>query len=196
MIFIWIPKTAGTSVYEALRLTKGMKLFTENYHDFDNTGHVCFGHADVKQLIGNVIDVGYWRLNEKIAIVRNPYDRFISLFLDYQRTARIPQHMTASEFAHTLKHVTRKPTKSNAMDFSMCANQVDWLTQDTTVFFFKLFEELEKYLGVELSHINRGKENRWQEYYDDTLLQQVTELYAADFAILNYETYDNIQQLR
>lgn len=178
-LFVWIPKTAGTSLVKSI---PGIKIFTSNYADFDNTGNVTFGHCDVKLLLKHgIISAEYWRRSFKFTVVRNPYDRFISLYNDYKRSGRIALSMTMLQFAHGLLHVTRKPGMFNVMDFSQCASQHEWLAPDVTVI---KFETIAGLLPVKENASNR---KLWQHYYKPELIKLVNELYRDDLILFNYE---------
>lgn len=171
-LFIWIPKTAGTSI---LSTYKNMRVVLDQ--KFDNKGDVTFGHFDVKLLLRQgIISKEYWQQAYKFTVVRNPYDRFISLYQDFKRTGRIPRKLTEIQFAHTLLHVTRKPGLYNTLDFSQCASQVDWLLPGIEI---KRFEQLDI-----KPHLNKSF---GQSCYTGELAGIVTELYRDDFILLNYE---------
>lgn len=181
MIFIWIPKTGGTSLYEEKLQKEGMYLFTQNYHLFNNIGSVTFGHACIKTLLKEgIIKKDYWDTQEKFCVVRNPYDRFISLYHDFLRSKRLSQDTTPSQFAQALKHLTRKPGMYNALDFSQCASQVDWFVPGVEI------KRLEN-IGQELPKINENKLPK-EDYYNkfSGLRKMVTDLYYDDFTLLNY----------
>ena len=69
-IFIHVPKTGGTTI------EKGMNLMgsRNGYGIIKNTVFQHFTSNEVKQLLGDRI----FNFYDKISIVRNPYDRFIS----------------------------------------------------------------------------------------------------------------------
>lgn len=193
LLFIHIPKCAGTSVYDALKKAHDMKLYLDapynHYSNFDNKGNVCFGHLDVQQLIyEGVIKPEYWRETRHFAFVRNPYDRFMSLWADFKRSNRIHQGTTLWEFAWGLIHLSRKPTLHNAFDFSQCASQVDWLLPGTEILRFEnLTEEMMRFGITTVPHLNQGCTTSWQNAYDKETLKLVTELYLDDFVLLDYK---------
>lgn len=175
-LFIWIPKTAGTSVLNAF---PGMRTFLGNYKEFDNKGDVTFGHLDAKELLKQgVISNEYWQQTYKFTVVRNPYDRFISLFKDFKRSGRIHPKMSEVRFAHTLLYVTRKPGIYNTLDFSQCASQIEWVLPGVDI---KRFEDLEL-----PTHLNRSHRRPWEKYYNSELAYLVTTLYLDDLITLNY----------
>jgi Sulfotransferase family len=81
-IFFWIPKTGGTTVYDQLvRHGCPSELWTRSKIDFDNTGVVTFGHMSVATLLEQgVISGEYFRRAFKFCIVRNPWERLVSLY--------------------------------------------------------------------------------------------------------------------
>lgn len=175
MIFIWIPKTGGTTFFEE---TPDLQLYTEDYHRFDNTGSVTFGHACIKEILrAGIITQAYWDSQKKYAIVRNPYDRFVSLYFDFLRTSRIAPGTTPEQFASALKHTTRRPGLYNAKDYSQCAAQVEWIVPGTNLLYF---ETLIQFMPKK----NAGN-YEWHGY-SENLLNMVTELYYEDFVMLNY----------
>lgn len=188
LLFIWIPKTAGTSLYSVLKNKYDMPCYTEKYGTFQNSGSVTFGHADHKLLLKeNIISHHYWNSAFKFAVVRNPFSRFISLYYDYKRTGRIHPNMSPIQFANLLRNVTRKPGLFNAIDFSMCASQVDWLTPDTQIFSIETINVLLELLEInELPKLNKSNKKSWTDHYDTELTQLVQEIYNDDFSILNY----------
>lgn len=188
-LFVWIPKTGGTSLFSVLKPKFNMALYTEKYATFNNSGNVCFGHADPKLLLkNNIIGAGYWSTAYKFTVVRNPYIRFISLYHDYKRTGRIPPAFTPKQFASLLMSVTCKPGLYNTTDFSMCAPQSDWLTPDIKIFSLETINGLLEQLNIKaLPQLNQREPTKpWTDYYDEELTKMVQQLYNEDFAILKY----------
>lgn len=187
MIFVWIPKTAGSSLYSVLK-EQGMKLYLdENLYEFDNKGSACFGHHDVKLLIKTrVISSDYWKNNKAFCVVRNPYHRFVSLYNDFLKSGRIFPNTTIRKFATILPTLTRKPGYYNVRDFSQTASQVDWIFEGVEI---RRFEDVVK----DLPHLNKSTDKDYMSYYDNELLKMVTNLYYDDFTILNYPIHDYIR---
>lgn len=175
-LFIWIPKTAGTSIATEKNLT----VITKDYHLFDNQGGVTFGHADIKEVIKRgYISAEYWRNAYKFTVVRNPYSRFISLWKDFVKSRRTLA--SPEEFAQVLLHSSRKIGLYNAMDYSQCASQVDWITPDVEILYFEGFVK-----SVAL-HLNSGNVEDWRYFYNTNLYSMVNELYRDDFLMLGYD---------
>ena len=181
-LFVWIPKTGGTSYFSQLQ-KEGMQLYLEDdLHKFNNEGSACFGHIDVKVLLrGGVISKEYWENAEKFCVVRNPYDRFVSLYNDFLKSGRIFPDTSIRKFAVSLPTLTRKPGHYNVKDFSQTASQCEWIVPGVEI---RRFEEVTK----DLPHLNKSTDRDYMSYYNDELIQIVNTLYADDFAILNYKT--------
>lgn len=190
-IFVWIPKTGGTSVFNALQ-AKGMRIFlNDEYNKWDGTGDVSFGHTNLLMLINKgIISAEYWKNCHPLTIVRNPYSRFVSLYHDYLRTQRISDHTSIEDFAFVVKHTYRKPGLYNAIGFSQASSQVSWMVPGLQVLRFEtLASESKKKLGITIEHLNSGNTGKWQEYYTPDLYKVVADLYYDDFLLLNYEIY-------
>lgn len=82
-VFIWIPKSAGTSLFnslEALGCVKCKELWRIP-RAFPQKGLVTFGHMDYARLVEEShVSSEFDARAKKFAIVRNPYDRAASLY--------------------------------------------------------------------------------------------------------------------
>jgi hypothetical protein len=82
VLFFWIPKGGGTSIYDVLKKYNCQKLTEQNkFTCFKNKGFVTFGHVSIPYLLKRkVIDKGYFEKSFKFCFVRNPWDRLVSLY--------------------------------------------------------------------------------------------------------------------
>lgn len=179
MIFIWIPKTGGTTFTSWMH--PEMKVYTQPPYCFDlvYTAEMSFGHACPKELLrNNVIPKSVWDSHVKVAIVRNPYDRFVSLYHDFKRTGRIDNRLTQMQFARAILEMNPKPGFFNSDGLSQCALQVDWLLPGVRT---NRFEET---VGRAKVHLNKGD---YSDKISNDAIPHVNEFYRADFVTLNYE---------
>ena len=179
MIFIWIPKTGGTTF---ANMHPEMKVYDQWPSRTDllvYSDEMSFGHACPKELIRHqVIPKSIWDSHVKCAIVRNPYDRFLSLYHDYQRTGRISQNMTQQVFARAIIEMDPKPGFFNSHGLSMCAPQVDWLLPGVEII---RFEDFTATAPVKLNSGNYAYD------LDPRAMDHIADFYRADFTVLNYK---------
>ena len=192
LLFVHIPKTAGTSV--AQYLTTLDPSARRKLSWFQRTQHLTL--AQIKDTLGAR------RLEEltSFAVVRNPFDRFCSTFF-YLRTApRTRQRMSAvrsmDEFAALvaagatwLTHVRSIRTQ---LEFIRDGNAIG---VDRIVRFKSLEPELTALLdeaGVgplpPLPHANASQRDRpgYRDHYSALARDTVAQLYADDLKVLGY----------
>lgn len=186
LLFIWIPKTAGTSIYETL-VHKGMVRFLDGYEKFTNEGSVTFGHADIHNLIkSKIISKEYWSGCYPFMVVRNPYERFVSLWNYFIANNRLSPACTLFDFAYSVYNSTCSPGAYNVHDLSQAAAQHKWHLPGVNTFRFENLTVLEQDLGINLQKLNVGKGNH-MNYYDTRSIKIVTDIYYDDFTLFNYD---------
>lgn len=98
VVFIWIPKSAGTSIYNWLNEEIGMLKLKEPVAvrgGFPGKGPVTFGHMDLVELMNNGwVDPSYMERAFSFTIVRNPYSRARSLFKYLKKRKRVNEDFT------------------------------------------------------------------------------------------------------
>jgi len=208
VLFVWLPKTAGSSIYHALRKTryKCRKLInTEKkgiiespYTDFDNKGAVTFSHTSIDALIKNdIVHKEFLENAFKFCFVRNPWDRLVSLFF-YRSLNK--QYKDFREFCLDFKDQEIEPIGLyNARLNSQFNEQVSWITDEKgrlLVDFIGRFERLEedfsrisRVLGVKarLPHRNRSDHSNYRKYYDEETIGIVRQRYKRDIEFFGYD---------
>jgi hypothetical protein len=110
-LFIWIPKSAGTSVFTALS-ELGMRKYKsidKARHLFPDRGMTTFSHQSVPLLVSaGAVSADYVARAFKFAFVRNPYDRCASLYRYYVKMKRIPAETGFARFLTTLDEEWRR----------------------------------------------------------------------------------------
>src|SRR5690606_13707863 len=105
-VFVWVPKTAGTSLWELLADNGGQK-YTDPHEarwSFPGRGLVTFGHADLAALVAEgVVDAGFVAGAHRFAVVRDPFDRAISLYEYLRRIERLPAGLSFELFSCLLR---------------------------------------------------------------------------------------------
>ena len=216
VLFIAIPRTAGTSIIKALIKSGGMQIRKHRFiKDFHNKGIISFGHFDVKVLTKEgVISQEYLDSAFKFCFIRNPWDRLVSLYNYYRygKAARTRGEMTKRkvwgqksfrEFCLDLYEEDIDPIGFyNVEGLSQCNNQLDWIVDSSGkvfVDFIGRFENLaEDLVGIGrrigldlvLYHKNRMRHKYYQEHYsgeDTDLVEVVGKIYRKDIEHFGYK---------
>lgn len=189
-IFIHIPKCAGTSLKRVL--------------DLPGRGHPQW-HWFAEKIPHK------WNTYLKFAIVRNPWDRFVSAYVyatmkeSFWHNERVGLHpdypLLAGKTFEECCHIARK--QRHVLRHESWYPQHLWLAQQTggkyrlmvdLVFRYEKLDEemaaLSARLGLgktELPRINVSQHKCYRDYYNDETRAIVADLYAADIALLNYD---------
>jgi len=194
-VFIWIPKTGGTTVTTAL----GLNQYIIGKTDVVAVKYNCtFGHAYLPSLKIPI----EWENIYLFTFVRNPYGRIYSLYKYYQRAILPPfcENPPSNNFNEWLKQIPLNfisgPGDFNAFGWSQAAPQHKWIRNIPNVHIFKLeniYADLMK-LGklferkmVVLPHLNKSGENDWQDHFNDESIKIVNDFYKKDFKLFGYE---------
>jgi len=105
-IFVWIPKSAGTSVYASLA-GLGMAKFKsleEVRCLFSGSGMVTFAHQSVSCLVeAGAVNRSFVHNAYKFSFVRDPLHRCASLFRYFRKLGRVPPDMSYPQFIDKLE---------------------------------------------------------------------------------------------
>ena len=199
ILFIWIPKNAGTSFYEAFNESINMKMFLKVNlikKRFTNRGSVTFGHISIVELINrNIIDKSYFDESYAFCICRDPYDRFVSLFHYLKKQNRIPIEYKPIDLITDVIAGIPPVGLYNFKGISQCNRQVDWiegLNIKKVLRFEHLNEDAIKFskeLGFKLNipHVNQSKNRKnFYEELDVETIRLIKEYYKEDFIRFNY----------
>ncbi len=163
-----------------------LRIDRSTLYSFSNKGNVTFGHVDPHMLLSTqILSKNYWQSAFKFTVVRNPYNRFVSLYCDFLSSKRIAPDTSMIQFAQALLNMPRKPGLYNTFGFSQCAAQISWILPGVTVFFHEDLESVEKELEIKLSHLN-SKSHVVSELSAE-LKKMIVELYHEDFCVFNYK---------
>ena len=198
-VFIWIPKTAGTSLWSILDAPK-LKNLRRVKCRFTGRGIVTFGHMDYSQLVKR----GYIpRLFDdsayKFAFVRNPYARTVSLYSYLKQIRILPADESFLTFCRGLKENGCEPIGLyNTHGLSQCNPQVRWI-ENTEMSYIGKVESINndaelvlRNLGlpnIGIPQLNVTDHPDFRGFYCSELKEIVEEFYAEDFRSFDYE-YD------
>jgi hypothetical protein len=189
IIFIHIPKNAGTSIVESKEL------------EFSTVGHQCFSHYKDRYPV-------QWENYTKACIVRNPWDRFVSCY-EYARMTKSYWHSnegyTSSEFGPhpdykkvknlCFEDFTRKFfNKELNLSHPCWAPQKNWVFSEEKLMVDEVFrlesiegnKRFKEIFGV-IEKLNQSKRSEYRSYYKTKeSIDIIAEAYRDDIEFLNY----------
>lgn len=204
ILFIWIPKTAGTTIFKSLENVLGMqkRKRQKEFLSFPNKGVVTFGHVSYLSLLTlGAVSQEYHLNSYKFCFVRNPYNRALSLF-NYLIQEKTIDHKLEFEAFLDKIYLNRPPIGLyNSIGISQSNPQSDWIIGNNEKLLvddiFKV-EEIDKFNSfiedkykkrIDIKTMNESKkvislekilENR-------SILEKIELIYARDFDLLNYK---------
>ena len=183
-LFIWIPKTSGTSFYRSL--SKRDSSFKLELNPETKIKHGTHGHIKI-DLIYNKEELEEFEI---FTIVRNPYSRFISLF-EYSKRKDITNieiDTTIYEFIELIEKGIPPVGKYNRDGLSQCNPQVDWIKNVDNVKIYKFEDMCELYsdFNIKKRWSNKSVFRPYEEYYTPDIKMFVETYYKEDFNLLNY----------
>ncbi len=178
-IFVHINKTAGTSIGRAI----GLPLKD---------------HLTAKEIIAG-IGKQNWNSAYKFTVVRNPWDKVVSLY-EYRRkknkTQIASRGITFTEWVKLTHGQNRDPFYyDNVKSFQA---QVEWLKddEDTIAIDFVArfetlhadFEQIRDATGItaDLPHLNASSRKNYKDYYTDETREIVARWYLEDIEVFAY----------
>jgi len=203
-VFLWVPKTAGTSLWRLLEQRGGGLYKTTDAvaSTFPGHGLASFGHMHYPELVkSGAVPADFAARAYKFAVVRNPFERAVSLFHYLRNERKLPQRMPFELFAELLATGGFEPVGAyNTLGLSQCNPQVAWLLDaDGSLLPDAVgrFEDLDAFvrvlnerLGVDgtLTHENRslGRESYQGCYSSPVARRCVERAYAADLERFDY----------
>lgn len=208
VVFIWIPKCAGTSVFAWLSRELHMMKLKDAISvsgGFPQFGPVTFGHMDYKILLEHgLIRTEFDRNAFKFAVCRNPFDRAVSLHSYLQARGRC--NSSFSEFLEMLEGGFDPIGSYNSRGLSQANPQVSWVKSDSGGWIVdKVYKvenldsmstELSRMLGVRpfSAYVNQtpGRPSIAQAFTDAGDIERVRKLYREDFDAFEYSVWPNM----
>jgi Sulfotransferase family len=196
-IFVAMPKTGTHSMRQALREHLGpddieqVGLFVNKRFPFDEVAQIRHGHLSVRQVrpyLGDDVCDRYF----KFTFVRNPFDRFVSYcaFMTRQHGAfeRDPQGTMRKILfeVRPVDHVHFQP------QYTLLTDADDALEMDFIGRVERMQDDYDAVcakVGIPsraLDKVNSSKRGDYRQYYDQALIDGVTELYRRDLELFDY----------
>ena len=192
LIFIHVPKSAGTSIKTAL--AKQFKL--EFHKGILHNEHQTF--QQIKQ-----IQKGIELDRTSFAVVRNPYERFVSIFRFIMRPFKLKKWFGSEGILIFEKYNNfEKFTETFKMPLHFwhgndhLSSQISWTEGVDRTFKIENKVEIEKFLKTFGSNDLIGHENKkeiysghnkmYRDFYNETTKKIITKAYEADLDIFKY----------
>ena len=184
LIFIHIPKNAGTAITNALEM--------------NDIGHHSWKYYKNKY-------PEKWNTYTKIAVIRNPWDRVVSNYA-YARMEESHWHSVSGKTRYS-KHPDLELLKDKSFEecISILKNnpsslkhrgwslQKDYITDDNHIVIdIVILQEdintvINRLTNVNVSKINTSKRDDYKTYYNQDLIETVGEIYKEDIKLFNFK---------
>lgn len=200
-VFVWIPKTAGTFLYQWLQDNIGMRKMNvpRDYMAFPGFGSATFGHVHYLSLLyQGIVPHAFHERSYRFSVVRNPYSRIASLY----NYLCIDQSYNKSFPAFLEDVFLRRPPVGlyNHRGISQANPQVDWLMDWNGGFIVQDIFKVEKIndaLGLLVERFsisspipvkNRNVSHKiiFDESFDRETIEKINDIYSRDFSLLGY----------
>jgi hypothetical protein len=201
-IFVRIPKNASSSLYNHVGpfnlIYKHQSKFLKNLNNKQYKNFFDPTHAKPEE-IKNILPVN---VNDyfSFAVVRNPWDRFISMygFMHKLKLWELYGYKNPFSFEEFCDFVLER-FKENDQHFFPTQNQVEWLDGAFKVKKILFFENIQQdfedmlkeknmnHINPKLPHLNSCDHKNYREYYTDKTKSLVEEIFKKDLDTFDYK---------
>ena len=205
-MFLAVPRTATHAVRAALTPLLGEEdwqqeaLVRRSRSPLPALARIGHGHISARQAAAHLAP-SVWRSYFKFAIVRHPYDRYVSVcaMLNKRTPAFLGNETTFMKRAlATPRFRGRVLVRPQAR---LLEDEAGRLAVDFVGRFEALqasFDEACRRIGLPakaLARVNTTAHQRYGEYYDDELLRAATDFYRDDFTVFGYRPANSVSCL-
>lgn len=183
LIFIHIPKNAGTSITD----------FLKNNMNNNNINKLHVNCSTLKNQIKNYND--YF----KFCVVRNPYDRAVSFYNYYNRIdINGPFGPIVKQNTKNFKDFVKNCMKNEYMihlrlQYNMISDNLGNILVDKIIKYENLENDLKETLKnynldfTKFKHLNKSTYDNYKNYYDNETILLVQNYYKKDFESFDYD---------
>lgn len=198
--FIDIPRTSSTSVKTILSKKYG-KEYDKTWDretKLKNEGKYFSDHTNARE-IKNALGPKTWNKLFTFSIVRNPWERFLSLYKFRVVTNDLDKKINFKSYVLSLKNPTYRSRNSPFFSSHYHMSMSDFLMDGSDnllvnkIFFFEDRQEMElhfkKRFSINLTGVYKEKlseEKSYRKHYDDESAYVIEEFYFDDIKNFNY----------
>ncbi len=183
-IFVHIPRTSGTSIESEFGFDMDFKDGKKSINPYSPSDSVK--HSKASEIFDS-ISKDLWINYFKFTIVRNPWDRVISIF--YMPAFHDINALSKKSLSYFLTHYQPKPQERGVqcMDYIDRAD-LDFIgkfenRQEDMNFIFKKIG----FFGSQNTHERKTSHKHYTEYFDDETREIVAQKYARDIEYFGYK---------
>jgi hypothetical protein len=202
VIFIRIPKNASTSIYSHLGDFNLIKKHEKIFNDalFKNKLYKkCFSptHAkpnEIYGIFGNLV-----KNYMSFAIVRNPFDRAVSMFQFAKENKLGDLYNYSNDIAfEDFCEIMEENHANDTKDFLGTHQQIEWLNGPFRPNFILRFENLKndfkemldaceiKHITADIPHENSSKRSDYKDYYNSKTQKIIEKVFEKDIDTFKY----------
>jgi len=197
-VFAAIPKTGTHSVRQALRQHLGpddieqVGLFVDKRFPYPELAQLRHGHLGLQQVrpfLGEHVFAEYF----KFAFVRNPFDRFVSYCAFMTRADDAFQRDPKAVMRHVLfkvrplDHILFQPQHGLLVDgHGTLLTDAIGRVEDMQASYDAICARIGLPSAV-LGQVNGSRRGDYRDYYDQSLIDGVSEVYRRDLELFDYQ---------
>ena len=169
LLFVHIPRTSGTSLTKALTIRYGDRNSPRDHHK-----HIS------GRTLRRTMPAEQWRLAYKFSIVRNPWDRMVSLWNFH--------HVPGQTFSWWLLQTFSWSGFDTGRMVSVTVPQTMWLTDDLDrIFRFESLPEMAITLNVDMMKATLRSRTDYRKRYNRETRDIVAHAFSSDIRRFGYD---------
>ena len=175
LLFIHIARTGGTSIETAICGKDWWLIDSESKHISASQSRVLYGEE-------------IWESYHKFSIVRNPWDRLLSMWIT--KWWNIEKLQSNCKFKEFIQNVSPHPNeKYNSLFYWEILGEegIEVLKFEDLENEFYTFLRSKKLTEVSLPHVEARQHKHYLEYYDEESLDYVEKKFLKDIVNFDYE---------
>lgn len=186
LIAVAVPKTGSTTLYHGL-----MHYMGKSFDLLCGSAAVYHLPAqDIRLILGDVYGSYF-----SFGVVRNPFDRLVSLYHDFKDQRKMIRAETFDEFViHGLRGRWKNDVHFLPQSYFLFGESGEQIVskvfkfEDGIPHVMSYIGDLKKFQVGEVAHARKSVRDVWQKYYDNPKIRKIVcDVYERDFVNFGYE---------